>query len=604
MALLDIKNLSINIDLPTGRLFAVRDVSLRLERGQSLGVVGESGSGKSLTALALMRLLPKAANVQADVLAYDGIALPSVTDATFGKDFLGARIAMIFQEPMTSLNPVYSIGRQLTEASVRTGHFTPAQAKSRAIDLLARVGIRDPKVRMQQYPHQLSGGQRQRVMIAMALMLEPELLIADEPTTALDVTVQAQIMELLSDLRKEMDMAMILITHDLAVVSSNVDKIAVMYGGEIVEQGDASAVLSQPCHPYTRALLSAIPRMDGDARELQAIPGTVPSLMDPPTACVFAPRCGVSKPMCTQQRPPDIGTPSHMRRCLLTDDDIAEMVATVPAIVAKRAPVKDDVVLSARHVTRVFETRRGLFAAKHEIRAVDDVSLDVHSGETLALVGESGSGKSTLSKILLGLDAPTTGTVLLAGEPVAQMEPAKRAGFVQPVFQDPYSSLNPRRTLAEIIARPLVLRGDKSAADNLKAARDMLDLVRLPARLLYSYPSQLSGGQRQRVAIARALITSPKMLICDEPTSALDVSVQAQILGLLGDLQRDLQLTCLIITHDMAVVHQIADRVAVMLNGQIVELSTSQDVFASPSNAYTKSLLAAAPQFKQDMVSA
>ena len=602
MAFLDIQNLSIDIDLPSGKLFAVRDISLKLERGQSLGVVGESGSGKSLTALALMRLLPKAANVQADVMGFDGIDLPSVTDGTFGKDILGARISMIFQEPMTSLNPVYSIGRQLTEASVRTGHFTHSQAKSRALDLLARVGIPEPKLRMQQYPHQLSGGQRQRVMIAMALMLEPEVLIADEPTTALDVTVQAQIMDLLSDLRREMGMAMILITHDLAVVSSNVDKIAVMYGGEIVEQGDAAAVLSQPSHPYTRALLNAIPRLDGDARELQAIPGTVPSLMAPPTACVFAPRCAEAKPVCTQHRPPNVGTIAHMRRCILTDDDIAKMVAAVPAVVAERAQVKDDVVLSASHVTRVFQTRTSLFAAKHEIRAVDNVSLDIHRGETLALVGESGSGKSTLSKILLGLDAPTTGSVLLAGEPVTQMQPAKRAGLVQPIFQDPYSSLNPRRTLAEIIARPLVLRGEKSSADNLKSAREMLDMVRLPARLLYSYPSQLSGGQRQRVAIARALITSPKMLICDEPTSALDVSVQAQILTLLGDLQRNLHLTCMIITHDMAVVHQIADRVAVMLSGQIVELGTAHDVFGSPSNSYTKSLLAAAPQFKQDTV--
>jgi peptide/nickel transport system ATP-binding protein len=325
-------------------------------------------------------------------------------------------------------------------------------------------------------------------------------------------------------------------------------------------------------------------------------------LMAPPTACVFAPRCAEAKPVCTQHRPPNVGTIAHMRRCILTDDDIAKMVAAVPAVVAERAQVKDDVVLSASHVTRVFQTRTSLFAAKHEIRAVDNVSLDIHRGETLALVGESGSGTSTLSKILLGLDAPTTGSVLLAGEPVTQMQPAKRAGLVQPIFQDPYSSLNPRRTLAEIIARPLVLRGEKSSADNLKSAREMLDMVRLPARLLYSYPSQLSGGQRQRVAIARALITSPKMLICDEPTSALDVSVQAQILTLLGDLQRNLHLTCVIITHDMAVVHQIADRVAVMLSGQIVELGTAHDVFGSPSNSYTKSLLAAAPQFKQDTV--
>ena len=513
-------------------------------------------------------------------------------------------MAMIFQEPMTSLNPVYTIGRQLTEASVRNGILDARAARRRALDLLDRVGIPDPETRLGQYPHQLSGGQRQRVMIAMALMQEPELLIADEPTTALDVTVQAQIMELLADLRREMGMAMILITHDLAVVARNVDRIAVMYAGEVVEQGTTEAVLRQPAHPYTRALLGAIPRLEGTPRRLQAIPGTVPSMMRIPDACIFAPRCAQARDVCHRAPPPEQGDDVHSRRCVLTDAEVAALDDDRSEPLVRAAHTDEDVVLSARDVTRVFTSRRGLFGPPRETRAVDGVSLDIRRGETLALVGESGSGKSTLARILLGLDAPTSGEILLDGTPVAEMPPMRRAGLVQPIFQDPYSSLNPRRTLAEIIARPLALRGDGTAADRFARAKEMMERVRLPARLLHSYPSQLSGGQRQRVAIARALVTEPSMLICDEPTSALDVSVQAQILNLIAGLQRDLGLTCLLITHDMAVVHQVADRIAVMLNGRLVEEGTAERVLTAPESDYTRTLLAAAPRFEETKVPA
>jgi|TARA_B100001167_G_scaffold185672_1_gene146117 peptide/nickel transport system ATP-binding protein len=528
MSLIEITDLTITLDLPGGPMPVVRDVSLSLERGEALGIVGESGSGKSMTALALMRLLPRVARVKAKTLGFDGLDLTSLEDARFAADIAGPRIGMIFQEPMTSLNPVYTIGRQMTEGAVARG-MRPAQAREKAVALLDRVGIPDADARMTQYPHQMSGGQRQRVMIAMTLMLDPDVLIADEPTTALDVTVQAQILDLLDDLRREREMGLILISHDLAVVAQRTDRVAVMYHGALVEQGAASDVLFAPQHDYTKALLAAIPRLDAPPR---------------------------------------------------------------PTVAA------GDVVIEARDVTRVFASRKGLFGPKREVNALDGVSLSVQRGETLALIGESGSGKSTLARILLGLDAPSSGEVSMLGKPLAELDPTARARFVQPVFQDPYTSLNPRRRLAEIIARPLVLRDEGDRGSRLAAVEEAMEHVRLPARLLHAYPSQLSGGQRQRVAIARALVTKPQALICDEPTSALDVSVQAQILALLDDLRAELGLTCLIITHDMAVVRETADRVAVMYRGQIVEEGSAAEVLTHPSNDYTARLLAAAPRFE------
>ncbi len=529
--LLDIQNLDISLALPGGMLHAVKDVSLTLDRGEALGIVGESGSGKSMTALALMRLLPRSARLKAARLAFDGQDLPDLDDRTFAATIAGPRIGMIFQEPMTSLNPVYTIGRQMTEAAIARGLLSASAARKKAVDLLDRVGIPDPEGRMGQFPHQMSGGQRQRVMIAMTLMLDPDLLIADEPTTALDVTVQAQILDLLDDLRRERQMGLILISHDLAVVAERTDKVAVMYAGELVEQGPAKQVMFAPQHDYTRMLLDSIPRLDGE--------------------------------------------PAHVAPVRKTDDE----------------------VIAARDITRLFTSRKGLFGPRREIRALDGVSLSVKRGETLALIGESGSGKSTLARILLGLDQPSSGEVSMLGRPLAELPATERARFVQPVFQDPYTSLNPRRRLSEIIARPLVLRREGDSGSRLAAVKEAMEHVRLPARLLHAYPSQLSGGQRQRVAIARALVTRPEALICDEPTSALDVSVQAQILKLLEDLRREMGLTTLLITHDMAVVHETADRVAVMYQGRIVEEGTAADVLSNPTNDYTARLLAAAPRF-------
>ena len=595
-ALLDIRDLSIALPVPGGTLHAVREVSLSLDRGQALGLVRESGSGKSLSALALMRLLPRGARCTASAMTFDGQDLRALDDAAFARSVSGPRIGMIFQEPMTSLNPVYSIGRQMTEAAVARRLLTATEARRKARDLLERVGIPEPEARMAQFPHQLSGGQRQRVMIAMTLMLDPDLLIADEPTTALDVTVQAQILDLLDGLRRERQMGLILISHDLAVVAERTDRVAVMYGGEVIESGDASGVLHSPAHPYTQSLLQAIPHLGGAPARLGAIPGTVPSLMAPPRGCVFAPRCAQARPGCATTRPPLLPHGAgHTSRCVL--DHASGDRPHAQALRPRTPSATAEPVIAARDVTRLFSTRKGLFGPRRTIRALDSVSLSVNRGETLALIGESGSGKSTLARILLGLEAPSAGTVTMLGRPVADLPAAERARFVQPVFQDPYSSLNPRRRLDEIIARPLVLRGEGDAASRRAAVREAMELVRLPSRLVYAYPSQLSGGQRQRVAIARALVTRPEALICDEPTSALDVSVQAQILNLLDDLRAEMGLTCLLITHDMAVVHQIADRVAVMYGGRIVEQGTAQEVLSTPRDSYTERLLAAAPRF-------
>lgn len=593
---LEIANLNVSIRLPHGQLRAVRDTTLTLEKGQSLGIVGESGSGKSMTALALMRLLPRSATCEAERLRFDGLDLATLDDRRFAHTVPGTGIGMIFQEPMTSLNPVYTIGRQMTEAAVYRGLMSSGEARKKAIALLDRVGIPDPEGRMSQYPHQMSGGQRQRVMIAMTLMLDPKLLIADEPTTALDVTVQAQILDLLDDLRRERDMGMILISHDLAVVAQRTDAVAVMYGGEIVEQGPADAVLRNPSHPYTQSLLNAIPQLSGSPGRLGAIPGVVSTVMEEPTACIFAPRCSHAHAACTAHRPPvREHDASHTCRCVLETPPAVETSLT-PLRAAKPAP-DAEAVLSARNITRVYQSRRGMFGPMREIRALDGLTVDLRKGETLAIIGESGSGKSTLARILLGLDEPTSGEVFMLGRPVASLSTQERARFVQPVFQDPYSSLNPRRRLADIIAWPLQLTGEYDAATRQAKVRDALDLVGLPRRLLHAYPSQLSGGQRQRVAIARALVTRPEILVCDEPTSALDVSIQAQILNLLDDLKAEMGLTNLFITHDMAVVHQIADRVVVMLDGRMVEEGDARQVLRAPANAYTRRLVAAAPRF-------
>jgi len=595
--ILSVKDLEVILNTPSGPLKAVRGTSLDLKAGEAIGIVGESGSGKSMTALALMRLLPSNAEVRAEAISLCDLALDGMSDRQFAQKIAGQKVAMIFQEPMTSLNPVYSIGRQMTEGATRLGHLSHASARARAIELLNRVGIPDPEGRLEQYPHQLSGGQRQRVMIAMALMNEPDLIIADEPTTALDVTVQAQIMDLLAELRREFGMAMILITHDLAVVASTVDKVAVMYGGEIVEQGPCRDVLHNPLHPYTRGLLASAPKLTDVPHRLGAIPGIVPSMIGEINHCVFASRCPYVKPVCRAERPPLREPGGRSYACVMPPEEIAALPPAQPDI--EMLPLKADasaVLIAGQHIHKVYEIKRSFFAPKRELHALDDINIDIRRGETFALVGESGSGKTTLAKILLGLSPATEGEVLLEGQSIIGMDRKKRARLMQPIFQDPYSSLNPRHTIGNIIARPLEIHQIGDASARAKAVAEAMELVGLPHRVINNYPNQMSGGQRQRVAIARALIMRPALLVCDEPTSALDVSVQAQILNLLADLQRDLGLTYLLITHDIGVVHQVASRVAVMYLGQIVEMGDAADVLGAPKHPYTRLLLSSVPE--------
>ncbi len=595
-SLLDIRNLSVEIPTESSTLKAVRGVDLELKRGETLGIVGESGSGKSMTALAMMSLLPPAARRSAACINFDGADLLQASEHDFAVKVRGQRIGMIFQEPMTSLNPVYSIGRQLKETMTLHRKVSDSEAEARAIYLLEKVGLPDPASRLKQYPHELSGGQRQRVMIAMALMNEPELLIADEPTTALDVTIQAQILRLLRDLQQELGMSMILITHDLGVVSRAADKIAVMYAGDIVETGTTQEVLLNPRHPYTQGLLECVPGYrNGALKRLGSIPGIVPSMTGNIQGCAFASRCPRAVDACRTQTPPsqDLG-PQRMFVC----HDPQETRDWQPS---PATPASQDILVSpsqsqtpilfVESVSCTFSVRRGMFGKRIPLRAMNDISLQVNKGEVLALVGESGCGKTTLTRTIMGLQQPDTGSVILNGQRIESLPAMQRARMIQPIFQDPYSSLNPRKTIGEIIGKPLAVHKLGSRQEQLAKTYSMMELVGLPRRVFNSYPNQLSGGQRQRAAIGRALIMRPEVVICDEPTSALDVSVQAQILNLLLDLRDELDLTYLFVTHNLSVVQHMADRVAVMYLGEIVECGNRDDVMLNPRHPYTRALM-------------
>jgi len=600
-ALLSVRGLSVALTTPSGDIVRpVRQVDFELGRGEALGIVGESGSGKSMAMLALMGLLPRSARREARRVSLGETDLLSLPDAQFARQVAGKRIGMIFQEPMTSLNPVYSIGRQLTETMTLHGQADARTARRRALELLERVGVPEPDVRMAQYPHQLSGGLRQRVMIAMALMNSPELIIADEPTTALDVTIKAQILDLLAELRCELGTAMILVSHDIAAVSRAVDRVAVMYAGALVETGPLRSVMQAPLHPYTQGLLRCAPQAlapHGGGR-LGAIAGSVPRPFARLSRCAFTERCPLVHAACHAGEPDMHGSAERDYRCVLDVERLAafewadeEQPAVARSSVADTAG-SDQPALALDSVSCQFTTRRGLLGKPHHLKAVDEVSLDLHHGQILALVGESGSGKTTVARMLLGLQQPTAGTVRFNGLALSDTDRRERARRIQPVFQDPYSSLNPLRTVGDAIGRPLVVHRIGNTRSRRDRVREIMSLVGLDARFYDSYPGQMSGGQRQRVAVARALALEPEILVCDEPTSALDISVQAQILNLLVDLQARLNLTYFIITHDLAVVRYMATRVAVMKQGRIVETGPTEQVYTRPAHAYTEQLLA------------
>lgn len=602
--LLEVNGLSVTLPLPEGDLTAVSDISFSINKGETLGIVGESGSGKSISSMAIMGLLPKNAQCHAKTLRFDNRNLLDLNHSEMAA-LRGDRIAMIFQEPMTSLNPVYTIGRQMTEIMILHKKVSQQEAQRRAISLLEKVGISSAESRLKQYPHQLSGGLRQRVMIAMMLMCEPDLIIADEPTTALDVTIQAQILHLLRDLQKELNMAMIIITHDLGVVSSVSDHVVVMYAGQIVETGKVRDVFEHPVHPYTQGLLKSIP-VSGDivaGGKLGSIPGLVPSLRTHFKGCRFANRCSLVRHGCEKGAISlNKLTNDRSSRCILSREE--SLSHTIQPITTTKQNEQSSVygagvdplskpLMTVQNVECVFSIKTSLFSAPKPLRAVNDVSFELRKGEVVAVVGESGCGKSTLARLLLGLQKPTSGQVTLNDQDIMSMSNQARSQHVQSIFQDPYSSLNPRRTIGEIIRRPLELHGISGDKEEQKQlVENIMEKVGIPKRLYFNYPNQLSGGQRQRVAIARALILRPELIICDEPTSALDVSVQAQILNLLLDLRKELRLTYLLITHDMAVVEHIATRVIVMYLGRIVETADAKTLFSNPKHPYTKALLA------------
>jgi peptide/nickel transport system ATP-binding protein len=599
---LQLSGLRVEIEAGERRLTPVEDVSFQIGANECVALLGESGCGKSMTALALMRLLPEGARVAAGALDLEGEPLFALPEAAM-RDVRGGRLAMIFQEPQTSLNPVMTVGQQIAETL--RAHRPDADPQAVGRELLEAVGL--PAERLDAYPFQLSGGQRQRALIAMMLAGEPEVLIADEPTTALDVTVQAQILKLLKDLQRQRGMGLLLITHDLDVAGDMADRVAVMYAGQIVEWASRESLYAQPRHPYTQKLFAVLPRLERRGQRLDSLPGRVP----PPDAaivgCRFAERCPMAFERCRAEAPELLeATPGHAVRCHLVGSPEAAQRNPGEAVVAEapRIPPSSasglQTVLDIRDLAVHFPLRKGLLRRTvGHFKAVDGVSLSVAAGETLALVGESGCGKTTLARAVLRLIQPTGGVVAMGGEDVSRLSGEalrRKRREMQIVFQDPYSSLNPRMKVGAILEEGLLsLLPDLGREDRSQRLIRLLDQVGLPADALSRYPHEFSGGQRQRIAIARALAVEPKLLILDEPTSALDVSVQAQILNLLADIQAERGLSYLFITHNLPVVGYLAHRVAVMRSGKIVEEGLTERVLTQPESDYTRLLLDSAP---------
>ncbi|MGD0089384.1 MAG: ABC transporter ATP-binding protein [Planctomycetota bacterium] len=655
--LLRVRDLKTYFGNPQAPARAVDGVSFEIHEGETFSLVGESGCGKSVTALSIIQLVPQPSGFHAGgAIEYKGVDILRLPEAK-KRELRGREISMIFQEPMTSLNPVLTAGYQLMEPLRRHQGLSRSEARRKAIALLGQVNIPDPEQRFDEYPHQLSGGMKQRVMIAMAMACEPGLLIADEPTTALDVTIQAQILELIRTLQKSKGTAVLLITHDLAVVAETAQRVGVMYAGRIVESGSRDQILRRPAHPYTVRLLQSLPSRSRREHALQTIEGRVPAADKYPPGCRFAARCPWRQPRCVtidpqllpiedlvEQASQPAGEVSgdtipisndrnrvmspHSAACVLYDEQLQGRKLRpeelrVPPAPRPRVPgqIAPDELIRLEGLKVHFPIRKGVFRATvGHVKAVDGVDLIIKRGETLALVGESGCGKTTLGKALLQLIRPTAGRVLfaesksvslpLAGGGRGRAEPAwvdlaalgrdelrPYRQLLQVIFQDPYSALNPRMMVAEIVTEGMAALGlGKSRHEREERAKQILALVGLDPEMLYRYPHEFSGGQRQRIGIARCLAVEPRFIVCDEATSALDVSIQAQIINLLEKLQTELGLTYLFITHNLGVVEYLADEVAVMYLGRIVEQGKTEEVLGAPKHPYTRALLQAVPQ--------
>ncbi|CAM3665375.1 dipeptide ABC transporter ATP-binding protein [Roseateles saccharophilus] len=604
--MLEIDGLQVQLDADAGLVRAIDGMHLTLARGETFALVGESGCGKSMTALALMRLLPENGRIAAGSVRLEGQDLLTLPESRM-REVRGGRVAMIFQEPSTSLNPVMRVGDQIVEAIEAHTALRGKAARAKAIDWLARVGIPEPARRIDDYPFRLSGGQKQRVMIAIALAAEPDFLVADEPTTALDVTIQAQILDLIRGLQRERQLGVLLITHDLAVVSGMAHRVALMYAGQIIEVAPAAEFFARPRHPYARLLLQALPDAARRGEPLAAIAGTVPPLWLDFAGCRFEPRCDKAMGHCAST-PPRLTEegPQHQVRCLLYSQP-GEALPRQPAVPRPPPPEpagRGAPLLDARDLRVRFALKAPLFhrGARH-FDAVDGVSFKLHAGRTLALVGESGCGKTTSGKAIVQLlrrQASVSGLALFDGRDLFQLQgqalvQARRQ--VQIIFQDPFASLNPRMRVADVLEEGLIaLRPELDAGQRHERLLTLVNQVGLRRDALQRWPHEFSGGQRQRIAIARALAVEPRLIVCDEPTSALDVSVQAQILNLLRELQREQGLAYLFITHNIGVVEYIADEIAVMKAGRIVEQGSCQTVLRQPHEGYTKDLLAAVPR--------
>ena len=609
--LLDIRDLHTDIEIRSGVVHALSGVDLHVNPGETLGIVGESGSGKTMTALSLMGLLPPGGSVSSGQIILDGQDLTKLALKEKRK-LRGTKVGMIFQDPLTSLNPTMKIGLQVCEPLRVHEKLSKREALARAVEILKRVGMPRPEVVINNYPHQLSGGMRQRVMIAMALVCKPRILIADEPTTALDVTTQMQILDLIDELRDEYQMGVILITHDLGVVAGHTDRVAVMYAGRIVETAPTKTLFTEPKHRYTSSLMAALPeRALAAGTKLFSIPGAPPSLTNLPVGCRFAARCLWATDECRAGYPDLSGDDAHTFSCFHPVQEGDESPAALQAKLdtqkngdeagAQQAPlVSSEVLLDVKEASREYESAGSGFFKRDKgvVSAVDRVSITVKKGETYGLVGESGCGKSTMGRLIAGLERPSSGAIELDGRDLATLKGRDAVTIhrdVQMMFQDSYAAMDPRMRIDQILAEPMSIQKTGNARQIAERIMEIIEQVGLTEEILDRYPHEFSGGQLQRIGFARSLTLAPDLIVADEPVSALDVSVQAQVLNLMKDLQAELGLSYLFISHDLAVVQYMADRIGVMYLGRIVEEGPAKEVVENPKHPYTKALIDSIP---------
>ena len=601
--LLQIEDLETTIQTRRKTTYALDGASLTVGAGEIVGLVGESGSGKSMTALSIMRLLPSGGRTTSGRILLDGTDLLDVPSSAMRR-IRGKDVAMVFQDPMTSLNPTMTIGAQVAEAVRLHSRLPTAKVRERVLETFELVGLPSPVQQVRRYPHQLSGGLRQRVVIAMAIACRPRLLIADEPTTALDVTIQDQVLQLLESLRSELGMGVLLISHDMGVIARSTSRTVVMYAGRVMETGDTARVLRESRHPYTRSLLEALPRLHGPRRaDLYTIPGMPPDLETRIEACPFAPRCHKAADRCRTERPPiEVDASGHRVACFYPEAPTSELDGGRARIDLGAADGQErarsaEVILSVENVVKEYSPKYDiLFRRRSALQAVSDVSFQVFEGETLGLVGESGCGKSTLARLIVGLEEPDAGAVRFVHDYSTRTRVGRareRRRNIQLVFQDPDASLDPRMRISQSLREPLDVQRIGLRRARGAAVHRSLKEVSLGERALDQYPHEFSGGQRQRIGIARALSLEPRLIVADEPVSALDASVKSQVLNLMRRIQGNRKLTFVLISHDLSVVRHLADRVAVMYLGKLVEVGPTEQVYASPSHPYTSALLAA-----------